>query len=136
MLSSLFSCNSLTISRVVTLSIDNILKHPFFNDVNLEIKNEIFNYGKEEDNNRQKIINELKIIKENISKETYENIINSIKLENEKIKKKLEEKNMELKRIIGEKQELSNKNEILNQTLNEYKINLEEKSKIISYNYP
>jgi len=112
------------------LSIDNILKHPFFNDVNLEIKNEIFNYGKEEDNNRQKIINELKIIKENISKETYENIINSIKLENEKIKKKLEEKNMELKRIIGEKQELSNKNEILNQTLNEYKINLEEKSKI------
>ena len=37
---------------------------------------------------------------------------------------------MELKRIIGEKQELSNKNEILNQTLNEYKINLEEKSKI------
>ena len=51
------------------------------------------------------------------------------------IKKKLEEKNMELKRIIGEKQELSNKNEILNQTLNEYKINQQpnkkQKTKIV-----
>ena len=112
------------------LSIDEILKHVYFNDVNLEIKNEIFNYGIVEDNNKQKILDELKIIKDNISRDTYENVINTIKLENEKIKKELEDKNNELNKLKGEKEELSNKNEILNQTLNEYKINLEEKSKI------
>ena len=113
------------------LSIEDILKHLFFNDVNLELKNEIFIHEKKEDNNNQKILNELKLIKENITKESYENIINLIKSENEKMKKELDDKNNELNKIKGEKEELSNKNEILNQTLNEYKINLEEKNKIV-----
>ena len=98
--------------------------------MNLEIKNDLFNYNKNEDNNKQKILSELKIIKENVSKEIYEKMINSMKEENEKIKKELENKNIEINKIKGEKEAISNKNEILSQTLNEYKINLEEKSKI------
>ena len=112
------------------LPIDDILKHTFFNDVNLEIKNEIFNYDKIEDNKKDKIINELKIIKENVSKETYEKMINSMKLENDKIKKDLENKEIEINKLKTEKEAINNKNEILTQTLNEYKINLEEKSQI------
>ena len=112
------------------LPIDDILKHIFFNDVNLEIKNDLFNYNKNEDNNKQKILSELKIIKENVSKEIYEKMINSMKEENEKIKKELENKDIEINKTKGEKEVKSNKNEILSQTLNEYKINLEEKSKI------
>ena len=53
-----------------------------------------------------------------------------MKEENEKIKKELENKDIEINKIKGEKEAISNKNEILSQTLNEYKINLEEKSKI------
>ena len=112
------------------LSIDDILKHVFFNDVKLEIKNDIFNYGKVDDNQKDKIINELKIIKDNVSKETYEKMINSMKLENDKIKKDLEDKEIEINKLKSEKESMINKNEILTQTLNEYKINLEEKSQI------
>ena len=112
------------------LPIDDILKHIYFNDVDVKIKNDIFNYDTTTDNKKEKIINELKIIKENVSKETYEKMINSMKEENEKIKKELEDKNNELNKIKGEKESLSNKNEILTQTLNEYKINLEEKTQI------
>ncbi len=112
------------------LPIDDILKHVYFSDVNLDIKNDIFNYDKGEDNNKQKILNELKLIKDNISKDTYEQMINSMKSENEKIKKELENKEIELNKIKTEKEAIINKNEILTQTLNEYKINLEEKSKI------
>ena len=83
------------------LSIEDILKHLFFNDVNLELKNEIFIHEKKEDNNNQKILNELKLIKENITKESYENIINLIKSENEKMKKELDDKNNELNKIKG-----------------------------------
>ena len=112
------------------LPIDDILKHIFFNDVDVKIKNDIFNYNTKNDNKEEKIIKELKIIKENVSKETYEKMINSMKEENMKIKKELEDKNSELNKIKGEKESLSNKIEILTQTLNEYKINLEEKTKI------
>ena len=112
------------------LPIDDILKHIYFNDVDVKIKNDIFNYDTTTDNKKENIINELKIIKENVSKETYEKMINSMKEENEKIKKELEDKNNELNKIKGEKESLSNKNEILTQTLNEYKINLEEKTQI------
>jgi hypothetical protein len=112
------------------LPIDDILKHVYFSDVNLNIKNDIFNYDKGEDSNKQKILNELKLIKDNISKDTYEQMINSMKSENEKIKKELENKEIELNKIKTEKEAIINKNEILSQTLNEYKINLEEKSKI------
>ena len=112
------------------LPIDDILKHIYFNDVDLKIKNDIFKYDTTIDNKKEKIINELKIIKENVSKETYEKMVNSMKEENERIKKELEDKNNELNKIKGEKESLTNKNEILTQTLNEYKINLEEKTKI------
>ena len=112
------------------LPIDEILKHIFFNDVNLEIKNDIFNYNKIDNNKKEKIINELKIIKENVTKETYEKMINSMKMENDKIKKDLEDKEIELNKLKTEKEAMINKNEILTQTLNEYKINLEEKSQI------
>ena len=110
--------------------IDDILKHIFFKDVNLEIKNDIFNYAQNEDKKKEKILNEIKSIKDNVSKETYEQMINSMKSENEKIKKELENKEIELNKIKTEKEAILNKNEILTQTLNEYKINLEEKNKI------
>ena len=113
------------------LPIDDILKHVFFSDVNLEIKNDIFIYDKKEENINQKILNELKLIKTNISKDTYDEIINSMKSENEKIKKELEIKENELNKIKTEKDAILNKNEILTQTLNEYKINLEEKNKLV-----
>ena len=113
------------------LPIDDILKHVFFNDVNLEIKNDIFIYDKKEENINQKILNELKIIKTNISKDTYDQVINSMKSENEKIKNELEIKENELNKIKTEKDAILNKNEILTQTLNEYKINLEEKNKLV-----
>ena len=112
------------------ISIDNILNHIFFSNINLEIKNEIFNYENEEKRN-EKIVNELKSIKEMISKELYENMINSLKEENDRLKKELEKKNKELIELKGEKETLLNKNQILSQTLNEIKINLNEKNKII-----
>ena len=113
------------------LPIDDILKHIFFSDVNLEIKNDIFTYDKKEKNNNQKILNELKLIKANVSKDTYEQMINSMKSENEKIKKELENKEAEINKIKVEKDAILNKNEILTQTLNEYKNNLEEKNKLV-----
>ena len=113
------------------LPIDDILKHIFFNDVNLEIKNDIFTYDKKEENNKQKILNELKLIKANVSKDTYDQMINSMKSENEKIKKELENKEAEINKIKVEKDAILNKNEILTQTLNEYKNNLEEKNKLV-----
>ena len=112
------------------ISIDNILNHIFFSNINLEIKNEIFNYENEEKRN-EKIVNELKSNKEMISKELYENMINSLKEENDRLKKELEKKNKELIELKGEKETLLNKNQILSQTLNEIKINLNEKNKII-----
>ena len=112
------------------ISLDNILNHIFFSNINLEIKNEIFNYENEEKRN-EKIVNELKSNKEMISKELYENMINSLKEENDRLKKELEKKNKELIELKGEKETLLNKNQILSQTLNEIKINLNEKNKII-----
>ena len=112
------------------LPIDDILNHIYFNDINLEIKNDIFTYDKGKDNKKEKILNELKLIKDNVSKDTYEQMINSMKSENEKIRKDLENKDAELNKIKSEKETILNKIEILNQTLNEYKINLEEKNKI------
>ena len=112
------------------LPIDDILNHIFFNNINLEIKNELF-CGEKEDKKYENILNELKSIKDNISKETYEKMINSMKMENDKIKKELENKNNELNKIKGEKEIILNKNEILTQTLNQYKLNLEEKNKIV-----
>ena len=112
------------------ISLDNILNHIFFSNINLEIKNEIFNYENEEKRN-EKIVNELKSNKEMISKELYENMINSLKEENDRLKKDLEKKNKELIELKGEKETLLNKNQILSQTLNEIKINLNEKNKII-----
>ena len=112
------------------ISIDNILNHIFFSNINLEIKNEIFNYENEEKRN-EKIVNVLKSNKEMISKELYENMINSLKEENDRLKKELEKKNKELIELKGEKETLLNKNQILSQTLNEIKINLNEKNKII-----
>ena len=53
-----------------------------------------------------------------------------MKMENDKIKKDLEDKEIELNKLKTEKEAMINKNEILTQTLNEYKINLEEKSQI------
>ena len=113
------------------LPIDDILKHIFFSDVNLEIKNDIFTYDKKEENYNQKILNELKLIKANVSKDTYDQMINSMKSENEKIKKELESKEAEINKIKVEKDAILNKNEILTQTLNEYKNNLEEKNKLV-----
>ena len=112
------------------ISIDDILNHIFFKEVNLNIKNEVFNYGKEENNN-EIILNELKILKDSITKETYEKMLNSMKEENNKIRNELEEKKSEIYKLIEEKETLLNRNEILNQTINEYKINLDEKNKIV-----
>jgi serine/threonine protein kinase len=111
------------------LSIEEILNHFYFNDINLEVKNELFD-DKTKVNKNEKILNELKLFKDNISKETYEKMVNSMKEENDKIKKELEQKKQEILTLKGEKESILNKNEILTQTLNEYKINLEEKSKI------
>ena len=117
------------INPVDRLPIEEILSHIFFNNINLDIKNELFK--NEENNKNEKILNELKLIKDNISKETYEKMINSMKEENNKIKKELEEKNKEIIKLREEKESILNKNEILAQTLNEYKINLEEKNKLV-----
>ena len=117
------------INPVDRLPIEEILNHIFFNNINLDIKNELFK--NEENNKNEKILNELKLIKDNISKLTYEKMINSMKEENDKIKKELEEKNKEIIKLREEKESILNKNEILTQTLNEYKINLEEKNKLV-----
>ena len=50
--------------------------------------------------------------------------------ENKKIKNELEEKKKQIIKLNEEKGTLLNRNQILNQTLNEYKINLNEKSKV------
>ena len=118
------------INPVDRLSIDEILHHIYFNNINLEIKNELFE-DKTKDNKNEKILDELKLLKDNISKETYEKIVNSMKEENDKIKKELEQKKQEIIKLKDEKESILNKNEILTQTLNEYKINLEEKNKIV-----
>ena len=118
------------INPVDRLSIDEILNHIYFNNINLEIKNELFE-DKTKDNKNEKILDELKLLKDNISKETYEKIVNSMKEENDKIKKELEQKKQEIIKLKDEKESILNKNEILTQTLNEYKINLEEKNKIV-----
>ena len=118
------------INPVDRLSIDEILHHIYFNNINLEIKNELFE-DKTKDNKNEKILDELKLLKDNISKETYEKMVNSMKEENDKIKKELEQKKQEIIKLKDEKESILNKNEILTQTLNEYKINLEEKNKIV-----
>ena len=112
------------------LSIDNILNHLFFSNINLEIKNELFSPMNEEKRN-EKILKELKTIREMISKELYEKMIRSLKEDNERIKKELEKKKKELIELKEEKENLLNQTKILNQTLNEIKINLNEKNKII-----
>jgi len=112
------------------LSIDDILNHILFNELNLQIKNDIFNCDENEDKN-ENILNQIKLVKDNISKETYDKMINSMKEENNKVKKEMEIKNNELCKLKEEKEILLNKITILTQTLNEYKINLEEKSKIV-----
>ena len=58
-------------------------------------------------------------------------MVNSMKEENDKIKKEIEQKKQEIIKLKDEKESILNKNEILTQTLNEYKINLEEKNKIV-----
>jgi len=103
------------------LSIDDILNHIFFSDLNLQIKNEIFNYGENKDKKNENILNQIKLVKDNISKETYDKMINSMKEENNKVKKELESKNNELSKMKEEKEVLLNKIKILTQTLNEYK---------------
>lgn len=113
------------------LSIDDILNHILFSGLNLQIKNEIFNYGENKDKKNENILNQIKLVKDNISKETYDKMINSMKEENNKVKKEMESKNNELSKMKEEKEVLLNKIKILTQTLNEYKINLEEKSKIV-----
>ena len=112
------------------LSINKILNHIFFNNINLNIKNDIFNVENEDIKN-EKILSELKKIKEMISKETYDKMLNSMKKKNEEIKIQLEERKKQIIKLNEEKETLLNKNEILNQTLNEYKINLDEKSKVV-----
>ena len=89
-----------------------VLQFPKGNDI-------LFSYGK------------IKSIKDNINKETYEKMLNSMKGEIDRIRKELEEKNNEIIKLKDEKETLLNRNEILNQTLNEYKINLDEKNKIV-----
>ena len=111
------------------LSINKILKHIFFKNINLEIKNELFD--EKDDNKNEKILNELKLIKETISKDTFDKMLNSMKEENDRIKKELEEKNKQIIILNEEKETLLNKNQILDQTLNEYKITLNEKNKIV-----
>ena len=112
------------------LSINNILNHIYFNNINLDLKNDIFN-NKSDDIKNEKIINELKRIKETISKETYDKILNSMKEENKKIKNELEEKKQQIIKLKEEKGTLLNRNQILNQTLSEYKIKLNEKNKVV-----
>ena len=111
------------------LSINNILNHIFFNNINVNLRNDVFD-NENEDIKNEKIINELKKIKETISKETYEKMLNSMIEENKKIKNELEEKKKQIIKLNEEKGTLLNRNQILNQTLNEYKINLNEKSKV------
>ena len=111
------------------LSINNILNHIFFNNINVNLRNDVFD-NENEDIKNEKIINELKKIKETISKETYDKMLNSMIEENKKIKNELEEKKKQIIKLNEEKSTLLNRNQILNQTLNEYKINLNEKSKV------
>ena len=111
------------------LSINNILNHIFFNNINVNLRNDVFD-NENEDIKNEKIINELKKIKETISKETYDKMLNSMIEENKKIKNELEEKKKQIIKLNEEKGTLLNRNQILNQTLNEYKINLNEKSKV------
>ena len=113
------------------LPIDDILNHILFSGLNIHIKNEIFNYDENKDRKNENILNQIKVVKDNVSKETYDKMINSMKKENNKVKKEIEEKNNELNKMKEEKEVLLNKITILTQTLNEYKINLEEKSKIV-----
>ena len=113
------------------LSIDDILNHILFYGLDLQIKNEIFNYDENKDMKKENFLNQIKLGRDNISKETYDKMINSMKEENNKMKKEMEEKNNELSKMKEEKEVLLNKITILTQTLNEYKINLEEKSKIV-----
>jgi serine/threonine protein kinase len=112
-------------------SIDDILNHILFSGLNLQIKNEIFNYDENMDKKNENILNQIKLVKDNVSKETYDTMINSMKEENNRMKKEMETKNNELSKMKEEKEVLLNKITILTQTLNEYKINLEEKSKIV-----
>ena len=119
----------LNINPKERLSINNILNHIFFNNINVNLRNDAFNYENEDIKN-EKIINELKKAKEMISKETYDKMLNSIIEENKKIKNELEEKKKQIIKLNEEKGTLLNRNQILNQTLNEYKINLNEKSKV------
>ena len=112
------------------LSISNILNHIFFNNINVNLRNDVFN-NENEDIKNEKIINELKKTKETISKETYDKMLNSMIEENKKIKNELEEKKKQIIKLNEEKSTLLNRNQILNQTLNEYKINLNEKSKVV-----
>ena len=113
------------------LSIDDILNHILFNGLNLQIKNEIFNYDENKDMQKENILNQIKLGRDNISKETYDKMINSMKEEINKMKKEMEAKNNELSKMKEEKEVLLNKITILTQTLNEYKINLEEKSRMV-----
>ena len=112
------------------LSIDKILNHVFFKNINLEIKNDLF-INEKEDNKNEKILNELKLIKETISKDTFDKILNSMKEENDRIKKEIEKQKKQIIILNDEKETLLNKNQILEQTLNEYKITLNEKNKIV-----
>ena len=112
------------------LSINNILNHIFFNNINVNLRNDVFD-NENEDIKNEKIINELKKAKEMISKETYDKMLNSIIEENKKIKNELEEKKKQIIKLNEEKGTLLNRNQILNQTLNEYKINLNEKNKLV-----
>ena len=113
------------------LSIDDILNHILFNGLNLQIKNEIFNYDENKDMKKKNILNQIKLGRDNISKETYDKMINSMKEETNKMKLEMEAKNDELSKMKEEKEILLNKITILTQTLNEYKINLEEKSRMV-----
>ena len=113
------------------LSIDDILNHILFNGLNLQIKNEIFNYDENKDMKKENLLNQIKLGRDNISKETYDKMINSMKEETNKMKLEMEAKNDELSKMKEEKEVLLNKITILTQTLNEYKINLEEKSRMV-----
>ena len=108
--------------------ISSILEHFFFDDVDLKTKNDFFN-----ENNKKFDKNNLNIDmpKDMISKETYEKMLASLKVENEKIKNELNSQKAQLTKISNEKEMALNKNEILNQTINQYKLNLEEKNKIV-----
>ena len=109
-------------------AINTILEHFFFDDVDLKTKNNLFN-----ENNKMVDNNDFKLnaSKEMVSKETYEKMLTSLKAENEKIKNELNSQKAQLTKISNEKEMALNKNEILNQTINQYKLNLEEKNKIV-----